>query len=244
MNFSRTGFSGFNANNIVIIKSKEIAKLYTEEFNQMYSGKFHTLKKKNSSVNSFSINDTKISVYFSPQDKTITNAILPLINNAQKYIYVPAFIITHKDFTDALIRAKKRGVDVKIILDATSTRTRNSTHTIFRNAGLLLKTENYAGKVHSKSMIIDDRYVVTGSMNFSNSGENKNDENCLIIENEDIAKFYRGYFEYLWNKIPNYWLTHSVSAESKYSIGSCSDGLDNDFDGKIDEADEGCKSNK
>lgn len=46
MNFSRTGFSGFNANNIVIIKSKEIAKLYTEEFNQMYSGKFTRLKRK------------------------------------------------------------------------------------------------------------------------------------------------------------------------------------------------------
>ncbi len=29
-------------------------------------------------------------------------------------------------------------------------------------------------------------------------------------------------------------------AESKYSIGSCTDGIDNDFDGKIDAADEGC----
>ena len=95
--------------------------------------------------------------------------------------------------------------------------------------------------MHSKSIIIDDKYVVTGSMNFSNSGENKNDENTIIIENPKLAEFYKGYFEFLWNKIPEYYLNHSVSAESKYSIGSCHDGIDNDYDEKIDSQDEGCR---
>ena len=45
-----------------------------------------------------------------------------------------------------------------------------------RNAKIPVKVENYAGKVHSKSIIIDDKYIVAGSMNFSNSGENRNDE--------------------------------------------------------------------
>ena len=30
--------------------------------------------------------------------------------------------------------------------------------------------------------------------------------------------------------------------EGKYSIGSCSDGVDNNFDGKIDMEDAGCKN--
>lgn len=32
-----------------------------------------------------------------------------------------------------------------------------------------------------KSIIIDDEKLVIGSMNFTKQGENKNDENCLII---------------------------------------------------------------
>ncbi len=241
MNFSRTGLSGFNANSIILINSEPIAQYYTQEFNQMFSGKFHTLKEKHNASNVFKSGDSTIKVYFSPQDKTAKNALVPLIENAQKYIYLPVFVITHKDMTEALIKAKNRGVDVKIILDATATRTNHSTHTVIRSAGIPLKTENYAGKIHNKSMIIDDKYVVTGSMNFSNSGENRNDENCMIIENTDLAKFYRGWFEFIWKKIPDKFLKYSARPESRESIGSCYDGVDNDYDGKIDFNDEGCR---
>ncbi len=240
MNFSTTGLSGFNANNVVIITSSEIASIYTKEFEQMYSGKFHTLKVKNSEDKAVWVNDTKISVYFSPQDKVIHNQILSLINNAEKYIYIPAFVITHYELSNALIAAKSRNINVKIITDATSSGMTHNKISELRNAGIPLKTESFAGKMHAKSIIIDDKFVITGSMNFSNSGENKNDENCLIIEDTEIAKFYRGYFEYIWAKIPNKWLYKNIRAESKDSVGSCNDGLDNDYDGKIDEDDDGC----
>ena len=109
-----------------------------------------------------------------------------------------------------------------------------------RAAKIPVKTEIFAGKLHSKSIIIDDEYTVLGSMNFSKSGENVNDENVLIIKNPEIAKFYKNYFLYLWRKIPNKWLTLLARAEARESVGSCSDGLDNDFDGKIDKEDSGC----
>ena len=107
-----------------------------------------------------------------------------------------------------------------------------------------VKTENYAGKLHSKSIIIDDKYTIIGSMNFSKSGQYKNDENVVILESKQIAVFYKNFFNYLWHRINKYWLTHDVSAESIYSIGSCSDGIDNDYDGKTDTEDEGCRPKK
>lgn len=241
MNFSRTGFSGFNANNVIIIDSPALSEYYTKEFEQMFSGKFHTLKTPLNRENTFTVGTTKVSAYFSPQDKTVEKALVPLVEKAKSYVYLPVFVITHKKLTQALIDAKNRGVDVKIILDATSVRSNHTTHEILREAGIPLKTENYAGKVHNKSMIIDDKYVITGSMNFSNSGENRNDENCLVIENSELAKFYKGWFEFIWKKIPDIYLKHSVRPESKYSIGSCYDGVDNDFDGKVDFNDDGCK---
>lgn len=241
MNFSTTGLSGFNANNVVVISSPTIASLYTKEFEQMYSGKFHTEKLKNPDYRTEKINNTQISAYFSPQDKVITSKIIPLINKAEKYIYIPTFVITHKELTEALINAKNRGVNIKIIVDATSYGTRHSKNEELKIASIQVKGENLAGKLHTKSIIIDDKVVITGSMNFSNSGETKNDENSLIIEDEDIAKFYRKYFEYLWAKIPEKWIHSTIRAESKDSIGSCSDGLDNDYDGKTDSEDSACQ---
>ena len=83
------------------------------------------------------------------------------------------------------------GVDVKLIIDATNAYSSRSKVKMLRSAGIPVKIENYAGKIHSKSIIIDDKYIIVGSMNFSKSGENKNDENVVIIEDERLAKFYK-----------------------------------------------------
>lgn len=241
MNFSTTGFSGFNQNNVLIINSERIAELYTKEFEQMFGGKFHRIKARTAGNINIGLDGNKYSVFFSPQDKQITAHIVPLVKNAKQYIYIPAFLVTHRALTEALIGAHNRGVDVKIIVDSTNTGTRNSKFKLLRSNGVPVKVENYAGKMHTKAMIIDDMYIITGSANFSNSGENKNDENTLIIESPRLAKFYREFFLYIWQKIPDKYLKTTVRAESKSSIGSCYDGIDNNFDGKIDNADAGCR---
>lgn len=240
MNFARTGFSGFNSDCVIFINSGETAKIYEEEFNQMLQGKFHTLKS-NVNHKTVLLGRTKLTPLFSPKDKIITNNIIPLTDKAKSYIYIPAFIVTHDELAYSLINAKKRGVDVKLIIDATNTYASRSKVKMLRTAGIPVKIENYAGKMHSKSIIIDDKYIIAGSMNFSKSGENKNDENVVIIEDARLARYYKGFFEYLWKKIPDKYLKQGVRAEGKYSIGSCSDGIDNNFDGKIDSDDAGCK---
>ena len=234
-NLSHTDMSGYNSNAIIVIHSPEIAKIYTQEFEQMYKGKFH-----NSKTSFPNKNIGNISIFFSPQDKGISNGIIPLIASAKKYIYIPTFVITEKRITSELIKAKQRGVDVRIIADALNASTQHSKHKELRNAGILVKTENYAGKMHSKTMIIDDEYLVLGSMNFSNSGENRNDENMVIIKDSSAAKFYKNFFLYQWKRIPDKWLKYTPRAEGNNSIGSCSDGLDNNYDGKTDMEDDAC----
>ena len=110
-----------------------------------------------------------------------------------------------------------------------------------RQNGVKVKVENYAGKMHMKTLIVDSDYFIAGSMNLSNSGENYNDENILIIKNTQINSNARKFFDYLWANIPEKYLTHFVRAESKYSIGSCTDSIDNNYDGKSDKNDEGCR---
>lgn len=232
-NLSHTDMSGYNSNNIIVINSAEIAKIYKSEFEQMYKGKFHT--QKISIPNNYGI-------YFSPQDKTITNCIIPLIQKTKNYIYIPIFVITENKIVAELINAKNRGVEVKIIADALNASNKYSKIRELRTSGIPVKIENYAGKMHSKTIIADDRYIIIGSMNFSKSGENKNDENTIILENPQAAKFLKQIFLYQWSKIPDKWLKFYPSAEGIDSIGSCFDGIDNDYDGLIDMQDDRCKA--
>lgn len=241
MNFSQTGLSGFNSNCIFLINSKEIAQIYQEEFTQMLNGKFHN-QKNPVTHKTINLGSSTITPLFSPKDKIITKSIIPLIDSSKKYIYIPAFLLTHDELSASLVKAKNRGVDVKLIIDATNPVNSRSKVKYLRQANIPVKVENYAGKLHSKSIIIDDKYIISGSMNFSNSGENKNDENCLIIIDTRLARYYRGFFEYLWAKIPDKYSKINPNPESKNSIGSCTDGIDNDFDGKIDTQDTGCQN--
>ena len=242
-NISHTDLSGFNANSVILINSSAIASIYKTEFEKMYSGYFHTLKSK-TVLNSNKAGNSTISVYFSPQDKIIDNHIIELINKAQKYVYVPVFVVTHKNFNDALIKAQARGVDVRLIVDATSASSKYSSVKRLRENKIKVKAENRAGKMHMKSIIIDDKYVIIGSMNFTKSGEKYNDENVLIIENPNLAKAFKNNFLYFWKEIPDKWMYKNPGAESFNSINSCFDGIDNDFDGKIDKQDEGCMYKK
>ena len=239
-NITGTDLTEFNANYSILITSNKIAEQYKNEFEQMYNGFFHTDKQKQNKDIVVPDNNTKIKVLFSPQDKIIDNEIIPIIQKAKKSIYIPIFFITHKEIQDALIKAHKRGVDIKIINDATNAHSKYTIHKELRKSGIKVKTENYAGKMHMKAMFVDGRISIIGSMNFTKSANNKNDENVLIIDNEEIAKYFEKTFIYLWEKIPSKYEHFDPRAESLESIGSCYDGIDNNFDNKIDSEDVGC----
>lgn len=240
-NISGTDITEFNSNINVLIKSKEIAGIFKKEFEQMFSGKFHTEKEHFENKKIQLTPDTSVSAYFSPQDKPLRSKVFPLIREAREYIYIPVFFITKKEMTEELKNAYDRGVEIKIINDATNARSKYSIHKELRKHGIKVKTENFAGKMHTKSLIIDDKYSIIGSMNFTNNGEQRNDENLIIIENKDIAVYLKQCFLYLWNKIPEKYENYDPAPESFESTGSCHDGIDNDYDGKIDGKDGGCK---
>lgn len=241
MNIS-SSCANYNANNSVVIESKELAQLFLDDFNQMYSQqKFHKEKSKIDKNHTVELdNGTVITAFLLPEDRGAYYEISKYIKNAKKYIYVPMFFFTHSKYPQDLIDAHNRGIDVRVIVDATSARTGYSKHEILRMAKIPVKIENWGGKMHMKSMIIDDEYILIGSMNFTSGAHYTNDENSLLIKNERIAKEFREYFNYLWNSIPDKWLTGIPKPEGRDSKYSCCDGIDNDHDGLKDKYDPDC----
>ncbi len=122
----------------------------------------------------------KTTVCFTPRGncaEQITNAI----DQAQKSILVQAYTFTSKPIAQSFIRAKKRGVDIKVILDESQI---SSKYSVI-NELFYQKIPVYIGYKpaisHSKIMIIDEQKIITGSFNFSDSAQKRNAENPLII---------------------------------------------------------------
>ena len=244
VNISNTGINGkyINANDFIVIKSKEVNNIYTDEFNQMYNGAFHRAKAEIKNKKDIQPEEgTIISIYFAPRDNTFIDDVIKIINTSNNFVYVPMFFLTDKRIAQALINAHERDVDVKVILDAASAKSKYSKHQILRIAGIPVKVENWAGKMHMKCLITD-KYVVTGSLNWTNRAQHFNDENSLIIQSEKIANAYRKQFLRLYDSIPDKWLLNDPKPEGIDSPYSCCDGIDNDHDGYTDMDDFDCNS--
>ena len=241
-NVSDTGTGGYNANVVAVADSPQLAGIYTEEFEQMWSGRFHVLKKSNG-VERFAIGGTETEVCFSPQDKAMRNGLQPLLAGAQRRIDLTIFYLTHKGTAEELIAAHKRGVSVRVIVDATSARSKYTKHELLRDEGIPVKVENWGSKMHMKAAAVDGRAVVVGSMNWSFSGAVKNDENTLILHSPGLAVEFESVFDRLWRSIPQNWSHPGANPdpESPESSIACTDGIDNDFDGLVDDKDPGCK---
>ncbi len=249
-NISNTDSGGYSANLVVVIDSPQIAAAYEREFEQMWAGRYHK-EKKPGRAGPVQVGDARVEVFFSPQDKAMPNAVEPLIENAQHQIDVAVFFLTNKYVTADLIAAHRRGVLVRVIVDATAAANGYTKHELLREAGIPVRVENWGGKMHMKSAMIDGRWVIGGSMNWTGAGNRTNDENTLIINSPRLARQYGNFFEAIWRSIPDRWQARGArpDPESADSGFACQDDIDNDFDKEIDrvapaghKADPGCLS--
>ena len=242
-NASDSGTGGYNANNAILVRNGKIADWFTQEFEQMFlEGRYHRsktlFKKRELSVR---ISDeVHIDIAFSPQSYTVERLLRPLIKGSELYIDIPVFFLTHKKLTGDLIAAHQRGVKVRIIIDATAAKNGYTKHEILRAAGIQVKVESWGGKMHMKSAVIDGKYMVVGSMNWTSAGERDNDENTQVVYSKKHAEQMHSFFNQLWNSIPDKWLRDNPDPESLNSGTSCFDGVDNDFDQLADSEDPGC----
>lgn len=245
-NISSTCSGGYNANVAYLIKDKQVADLYRQEITQMYEReKFHTDKEKIAGKNILLTDGTLLNIYFSPNEKIMNESILPNFKNAQKYIYIGMFYFTNKKIVTELIAAHKRGVDVKVIIDASFANNYKYYIEIMRKEGLKVKVENWGGKMHCKLAVIDDDITLTGSLNWTRSAVSFNDENFLEIKSKRIANETKNYLENLWMSLPDKCLKEIPQAEGLDSKNSCNDGIDNDHNGLTDKNDPKCiKSSK
>jgi phosphatidylserine/phosphatidylglycerophosphate/cardiolipin synthase-like enzyme len=242
-NFSDSCTGGYNANLVVVLDSPTVASWYTREFENMWvDGKYHQRKPASGELRT-TVGDAEVQVLFSPQDKAISKGVHPVLANAKQRIDIAVFFLTNKAITKDLLEAHRRGVEIRVILDASAAKNGYTKHELLREIGIPVKVETWGGKMHMKSAAIDGEYVIAGSMNWTSAGEWDNDENTLIIKSPALAAEYHTFFDQIWAQIPEQWATRNPDPESRDSGFSCVDGFDNDYDGLTDAEDPGCGPN-
>ncbi len=138
-------------------------------------------------------------VYFSPNGGC-KERLIYWINRANTSIHVLIYSFTLNDVRDALISAKNRGVDVRIVFEKEGVeQEKGNEYFDLRNAGVQVRNDTNPALMHDKIAVIDESIVITGSYNWSKEAETRNNENMIILRNSDIALKYEAEFEKIWN---------------------------------------------
>ena len=124
-----------------------------------------------------------------------TKQIITAISQAKQQILVQAYILTSMPIAKALVLAKRRGVDIKVLLDKGQLKINHPTLSYLRNQKVWIKIDYELNAAHNKIMIIDNRISIFGSFNFTKTAQ-KNAENVIIIEDQILTKkFIRNWFD-------------------------------------------------
>jgi phosphatidylserine/phosphatidylglycerophosphate/cardiolipin synthase-like enzyme len=130
-------------------------------------------------------------VCFTP-GQNCTGEIVGTIQQAKKVIRVQAYSFTSAPIAKALVDAKRRGIDVKVILDKSQQKARYTSATFLHNQGIPVYIDYKPAIAHNKVMVIDNQFIITGSFNFTKAAQTRNAENLLIIKDPVLAKTYTG----------------------------------------------------
>jgi phosphatidylserine/phosphatidylglycerophosphate/cardiolipin synthase-like enzyme len=143
---------------------------------------------------------TEIEVLYAPSDAPM-DRIVTLYQQARRYIYVSVYGLTYPRAVEALVAAKKRGLDVRMLTDQERTLEvkQHSALRTLRLAGIPIRVNQHDGLMHLKQVVIDDEINASGSMNHTTSGNSYNDERMDIITDPGISRKARDQFLSMWN---------------------------------------------
>ncbi len=176
-----------NNENLVKFTSSKIAKVYLEEFDELY----HHVDKEGAFVSE------NLEIYFSPEDD-FEQRLLGLIESANESIDFLAFAFTNKKISDALKESFDKGIAIRGVFDKEQHEgflKRYSEFDTLLSHKINVKLDGNTQTMHNKVFIIDHKTVVTGSYNFTVKANEDNSENAIVVHNREFTSRYEDEFE-------------------------------------------------
>ncbi len=194
MNFTESQMNG-DKNNIIRFNSDKIAHAFSEEFEEMWTGRFGA-SKNNDPVQSFTVDGARVVVLFSPGAE-VREAVGNHLNTAENSVYFNTFAFTDDGLANRLDSLHNSGLIVRGTMDAWKAVDGNyNQFSNLKNEGVPVSKDSYNGILHDKYIVVDgnspasEPRVLTGSYNYTTSADESNDENMVIILDKEIAGDY------------------------------------------------------
>lgn len=144
----------------------------------------------------------RIEAAFSPEAGAEA-LVLKFIGSARQSLRLAGYVFNSPSVVSALIDARKRGVDVQVLLDEKGNRGRSNAAAIrqLAGAGIPVRTiERYAIH-HDKYIVADGRHLQTGSFNYTQGAARANSENVLVVwDDEALASRYLAHWNSRWSQ--------------------------------------------
>lgn len=202
MNFTVRG-AYVNNNNLLAVRSSELAHRYTQEFEEMFlEDRFGALSLPDPSPNPVALDGGEWSVLFSP-DNLVARELVAWINDAEATIEFLAFSFTSDDIAAAMLAQLDAGVRLRGVIERDQANATGGQYEHLLAGGADVRLDGNSGTMHHKVILLDGEIVICGSYNFTRSAEERNDENVLFIVDSALASEFLIEFERIYtNALP------------------------------------------
>jgi phosphatidylserine/phosphatidylglycerophosphate/cardiolipin synthase-like enzyme len=135
---------------------------------------------------------------------SIEGRLIDKINAAQTSIHIASFEFDLTPVAEALIAAKKRGVDVRWVTDDESglgvdEDPGHGQFAMLQGAGIEVRSDDRTALMHNKFWIFDGKIAWTGSTNITTSGVFEQNNNTIVIHSPEVAAIYEREFAEMWD---------------------------------------------
>ena len=188
----------------LIVGLLAISMLLSGCSNNIASSKASTQSTQTESTQSK--DDSQIETYFTRKDGNLDQILIKQMNTAQKNLNVAIYSFTKGNIADAILEAKKRGVDVKVITDKQESQSKYQKAILdkLKANNIPVRINSHAGLMHLKVTIIDDKIVTGGSYNYTESATKNNDENLILMKDPQLVNQYNTEYTSMWNNNDDY----------------------------------------
>lgn len=149
------------------------------------------------------VNDLKSDIYkvvdvkFSPIHNCSAR-VIDFIKSAKESLLICVFTISDNDISREILKKYRQGVKVQVISDDQKQFDMGSDIQELANASIPVKVDESRHHMHHKFAIVDGKYLLTGSYNWTRSATEYNQENIIILKDEFAVKSYLNEFQRLW----------------------------------------------
>ncbi len=191
LNWSYNGLHK-NDNDLLRLAGKPAAKLYHDAFAALWQRKGRTPTPAALEL----AGGGQVDVYFTPaHGREAERRIVSELDSAKSEVLMAAFVLTNPEIIAALNRAADRGVKVRVLLESRNLQD-SQEEKLSRRVEIRPDANRYS--MHLKTMVIDEKVVITGSFNFTRSAVSRNDENLLVLTSPQQAQRYKEKVWELW----------------------------------------------